>query len=306
MEIDPRQLVLPAAVAFLASATVLAVVVIRLLGRRPVVPYQRRRRVPWRWPVLLLVLVVSLAFGQGVRSLADAWFGAPNWNVEPSAEAQEMEGAHPLVVLLQVDRRPGVLLLVCLSALVAAPIAEEFYFRLMLQGWLEAEESRLRRRNWLLRGLTPGALPVLTTSLLFGSIHFRLGPPPTDPELLVYLFATNLVARVLTFGFAVWLLRSWSGATACDLGFVPDKLLPDVGLGLLTFAAIAAPLYTLQLLLGAAMPQSPFVDPITLTLFALVLGALYCRTHRIVPSIVLHMALNATSVAMALWLFDAP
>lgn len=305
MEIDPQKLVVPAAVALAVSTAVLAAVVGRVRRREPVVPYQRRRPVPWRWPALLLVLLVSISLDVGVWSVAGVWLGGPKPNAEPTAEARQMEGAHPLVVLLQVDRHPAVLLLVCLAAVVVAPIAEEFYFRLMLQGWLEAEERRLRRRRWLFRHLTPGLLPVLSTSLLFGSIHFRPEPPPTDPGLLVFLFATSTVSRVLTFGFAVWLLRNWSGATARDLGFVPSRLLSDVGLGLGTFAAIAAPLYAFQFILGGAMPNSPFVDPITLTLFAFVLGTLYYRTHRIVPSIVLHMSLNATSVAMALWLFAA-
>ena len=38
-------------------------------------------------------------------------------------------------------------------------------------------------------------------------------------------------------------------------------------------------------------------DPIPLFFLALVFGALYHRTHRIAPSLVLHMAFNATSIA---------
>ena len=39
-------------------------------------------------------------------------------------------------------------------------------------------------------------------------------------------------------------------------------------------------------------------DPIPLFFLALVLGTLYHRTHRIAPSLVLHMAFNATSIAL--------
>jgi len=39
-------------------------------------------------------------------------------------------------------------------------------------------------------------------------------------------------------------------------------------------------------------------DPIPLFLLALVFGVLYHRTHRIVPSLVLHMAFNATSIIL--------
>lgn len=44
---------------------------------------------------------------------------------------------HPLVDLLLVDRSPATLAVVIISAVVAAPIAEEFFFRRVLQGWLE-------------------------------------------------------------------------------------------------------------------------------------------------------------------------
>lgn len=48
---------------------------------------------------------------------------------------------HPLVDLLAVDRSPGTLVVVLVSAVVAAPIAEELFFRRILQGWLEARLS---------------------------------------------------------------------------------------------------------------------------------------------------------------------
>ena len=42
-------------------------------------------------------------------------------------------------------------------------------------------------------------------------------------------------------------------------------------------------------------------DAISLFLLALALGWLYQRTHRLMPSVVLHLCLNATSMAL-LWL----
>jgi membrane protease YdiL (CAAX protease family) len=73
----------------------------------------------------------------------------------------------------------------------------------------------------------------------------------------------------------------------------------DVGLGLGAALAVVPWVYVLQWGLTAALPESISPDPITLVPFAVVLGLLYYRTHRIVPSIVLHMALNATSLALA-------
>ena len=90
------------------------------------------------------------------------------------------------------------------------------------------------------------------------------------------------------------------GATAADLGWVPEKFFADVRLGLLAFAGLAAPIYGLQILLINLLPKYLAPDPAVLFVFALALGTLYCRTHRAVPSIVLHMALNATSLTLAL------
>lgn len=45
---------------------------------------------------------------------------------------------HPLVTFLAGDRDPVAVALVVVAAVVVAPIAEEFFFRRALQGWLEA------------------------------------------------------------------------------------------------------------------------------------------------------------------------
>ena len=302
MEPDLRELAWPAAVAIAASLAVWMEITVRLRRGRPVLPYEPRRRVPWRWQEVLIVLAALLVVEQLVVAAVAPWFDLKPAAAPPAA-ADDIEQAHPLVVLLQLDHRLGVLLLVLASAVVVAPIAEEFFFRLLLQGWLEAVERQRRRRNPLWHRVVPGAVPILITSLLFGSIHFRFGPPPSDPEVLVFVFATTAIARVLTFGFAVWLLQSYSGATASDFGFVPSKLLGDVGLGLAACLAIVPLLYAVQFALLGLMPDLRLVDPVSLTLFAAVLGTLYYRTHRLVPAIVLHMGLNATSVALAWWYF---
>jgi membrane protease YdiL (CAAX protease family) len=63
---------------------------------------------------------------------------------------------------------------------------------------------------------------------------------------------------------------------------------------------VAVPVFGLQWALKSVFPEHIAPDPIPLLLFASVLGFLYFRTHRIVPSIVLHMALNGTTMAMTL------
>jgi membrane protease YdiL (CAAX protease family) len=53
--------------------------------------------------------------------------------------------SHPIVEYLAAHRDPVAVGLVVLSAVVVAPVAEEFFFRRVLQGWLETKEPPLDR-----------------------------------------------------------------------------------------------------------------------------------------------------------------
>jgi len=303
MEIDPAELVLPFLLAIGASVAVGLFVALRLADGKPILPFERRRRVPWSGIHVVLVflayIVLAITLSAADQLLFDVKLDA---TAAPAPGAEQYEEAvHPLVVLVDADGSAGALLLVFVSGVLVAAIVEEFFFRLMLQGWLESAGDPVRRRMAVLGKLLPGVMPIVFTSVLFGAIHYPTEPPPSDPDVLCHRFAVDSVAKVLTLGLALLLLKSTTRATARDLGFVPGKLGSDVALGLMAFLGLAAPLYAVQFVLLGLTGGSPIVAPISLTLFALMLGTLYCRTHRIVPSIVLHMALNATSLAMAWW-----
>jgi len=63
---------------------------------------------------------------------------------------------------------------------------------------------------------------------------------------------------------------------------------------------VAVPIYAIQFLFWSLLPKGVAADPAPLFFFALVLGSLYYRTHRIVPAIVLHMSLNYCTVLVLL------
>jgi len=71
---------------------------------------------------------------------------------------------HPVIDLLASQRDGYSLWLVVLSAVVVAPIAEEFLFRRVLQGWLE---KRLPEAD--------GMRAIAISSLVFGLAHFGQG-----------------------------------------------------------------------------------------------------------------------------------
>jgi membrane protease YdiL (CAAX protease family) len=71
---------------------------------------------------------------------------------------------HPILELLARSRDPATLAAVWLSAVVAAPIGEELFFRGILQGWFESVASRsdATRESWM---------PVAASSLAFAAAH---------------------------------------------------------------------------------------------------------------------------------------
>lgn len=311
---DPSQAVLPPSltVAFLvllgASVVAGSWIVARWVRGAPVLAYEKRRQSPWRPADVLIVFVLfelgaPLLFPLVQGFLPGANEAGPAINGSTVAEAaEEVDVQHPLVDLLNADAGVATWLLCILVAVVVAPLVEEFTYRLVLQGWVEAEERRARRRIPKLRRLVPGAIPVVTVSVLFALRHFRTASAPLDPALLKQAMLFHAVWSLLAFGAAVLFLRLRSGATVADFGFVGKRFVADVRLGLVVFAAVGAPIILLQPLLSKyVFPASVAADPVPLFFLAAVLGFVFYRTHRITPVIVIHLALNATSLGLA-WL----
>lgn len=292
-------LVSAVALAVWAFIVVWAVVFARWRQCRPVIPYQPRRPVPWRMFDVLLLLIVF--------SVAPAFFVnvSRNWlDVSPPAQSQvdeepELDGNHPLARVLMESSSGWAVLMCVVLAVVVTPIAEEFIFRLLIQGWLESLERRLRRRVRLPRGIAVGIAPVAFVSLMFAAMHFRVPEPQVDITALVAILCAIFASNLLIIVLSVCWLRFVAGASLADLGFVPGKLLSDVKLGLLAFIAVIPLVYAVAFAAKELLPENAIVDPIPLLLFAVALGVLYFRTHRIVPAIVLHMTFNAMGVIMA-------
>jgi hypothetical protein len=149
-----------------------------------------------------------------------------------------------------------------------------------------------------LRWATRGLAPVGIVALLFAGMHSRTGSPPVDSTYLRWLIAVAGVMHLVSLAAGVLLLRLGCRASWADLGLCRRELWADAIRGLVTFAAVAAPAYIVQIAAGMLLRDTISPDPAGLTLFALAMGVLYFRTHRIVPSIALHMALNASSFVL--------
>jgi len=267
----------------------------------PLFAYQPRRPVPWGMIDVVLALSLYFVMPICVVVMARDWLAMAPASVARVDENATLDTAHPLARVLLESPNVWAIVACVLTAVVVAPITEEFLFRLLLQGWLEAVERRLRRQIPRLRSVAAGVLPVASASLLFAALHFRAPSPRLDVEAIVFLICVRAVANLLTMGLALFWVRLAAGATLGDLGMVPGKLWADVQLGMLAFLAATVPVYILLVAATSLLPENTVADPIPLFLLAAVLGGLYYRTHRIVPAIVLHMAFNATGVSLALW-----
>ncbi|MCC7083899.1 MAG: CPBP family intramembrane metalloprotease [Pirellulales bacterium] len=153
---------------------------------------------------------------------------------------------HPLIEAFQDRQDLTSMAILSAMAVIAAPLTEEFFFRVLLQGWLEAMEVRAVGHA---RDESVNNFPELGESIrdLAGEPAPSVATPP---------------------------VAGWAGL---PMGSVP------ILISSLLFASV-------HLGQGAA--------PAPLLVYALMLGFLYHRTHRLMPSLVAHFALNSTSMVM--------
>jgi membrane protease YdiL (CAAX protease family) len=279
------------AVFLAASAAVWTWIYGRWRQGAPIIPLARRRPVPWQaQDVLFLFLIGLLLLPWAVRE----WTGP---DAQQAADAKP-ELAHAAEQLLRAGSFRGIAVAVVMAVIVA-PLFEEFFFRVLLQGWLEAVWSRWRRKHRKLRAGPASWIPIVLPAVLFALMHCRASEISHSPQYLTDQFLAYMGATLLALAVAIVMLRFAAGATAADLGWKPERLRFDVKLGLLALLAAFGPVQALQGVLAVLVKWKGIdyaPDPVPLFFLALIFGALYHRTHRIAPSLVLHMAFNATEI----------
>ena len=158
----------------------------------------------------------------------------------------------------------------------------------------------MRRRLPAMRQLLPGVMPVITVAVLFAAMHIRKSEPREELPIVVFGLSVFCVSGLLTVLAALFWLRCAARATLADLGIVPSKAAGDLRIGLVAFLAVTAPVYLVMIAVKLLLPEVAAADPIPIFFLATALGILYYRTHRIIPSLTLHMAFNAVGVFMAI------
>lgn len=175
---------------------------------------------------------------------------------------------NPLLKRILEDPSGPMLAAAFVSAVIVAPIFEEFVFRLLVQGWLE-------------RMLVP-ARAFLGGKTLAG------GTPETGLDAWA---AADDDARVPGDGPMYAEPEVGEEPLAAEAGGPPEDV----------------PIFWLPILISSLLFSSAHLgfeygySPIPLFLLAMILGYLYQRTHRILPCIAAHMLFNGISISM-LWL----
>ena len=185
---------------------------------------------------------------------------------------------HPLVRLLRQSPDPAMLVLCCLSAVVVAPLFEEFVFRVLLQGWLE-------------KVLAADPVPqVPEVASAFASKRAAVAIPSARVD------ADALASADVNPFKSPESEQQYTGPPRAGetSGQVAGSRLP------LRFSANVLPiLISSTVFAGLHYGHGP--DPIPLFVLAAALGYLYQRTHRLVPGLMVHVLLNASSMVMLWW-----
>lgn len=183
-----------------------------------------------------------------------------------------METKHPLIELLRENPDPWFFVFSGFAAVIIAPIVEEYFFRVFLQGWLENVVVVTRAKE---------PVPRLAESLWRGTATRQF-----------HLTAVDLSEQSEDDVHDLVPVDNPSEEIAVGSQGVPS--LDDLQPGRTWFPiVVSAALFAM-----AHVSHGP--DPIPLFFLALGLGYIYQRTHRVLPCIVIHMLVNGVSMFL-LW-----
>jgi membrane protease YdiL (CAAX protease family) len=183
---------------------------------------------------------------------------------------------HPLILMLKDNPSPGLFAVASFAAVVVAPIVEEYFFRGLLQGWLE---SLTRRHTFedILVGVPAKATPLPPSdaadkNVEAGDVENFSDPRTVDADVAVNPYATPVL-------------------TAEVPGNANDENEPNEPHVPVWPMFVSATLFAL-----AHYSHGP--DWVPLFVLALGLGYLYQRTHRLVPCMTVHFLLNLASMGV--------
>jgi membrane protease YdiL (CAAX protease family) len=213
---------------------------------------------------------------------------------------------HPIIEMLTNTPDVPFFALLCFSAVILAPLSEEWAFRVLLQGWLERVMTHTGNPFYLLAGGIAPAEPMVIDDAMQPQTTVGNAIAPADGITFLSSVATpqpgiQWIDPANLYSPPQVIVEPPASKYAPPLAatVIPDFAPPSLWKQWL-------PIYVSSIIF-ALMHYSHGLAWIPLTFLALGLGYIYQRTHRILPSITVHFCLNALSMA-AFWvqMFEAP
>ena len=280
---------------------------------RRLFPCEKRKPVSWIFPDVCVIFFLHIFLCALCIKFAQD-FLVPEMDLEPEQLVSlplpdelsdsghvDLQKEHPLTILMIQGKKEPLILLVCfLMAVVAAPLCEEFLYRVVLQGYLQSLEESLRRAGLVFfKGIPRGFVSVFIVALIFSLLHWRDPASETmpDPNMLFYQMAALLAANFATLLLGIVYLVVLRKGSLSELGLVPTNMKSDLRGAAILYAMIIIPMFMIQIALKSLAPEM-VADPITLMVLAMTLGILFFRTNRFLPVLLLHMIFNAVSFTL--------
>lgn len=125
--------------------------------------------------------ITTISWREDIRlgAIAFAAVAAPVYGLQ-LVLSQFVDERHPIIETLERHPSAGLFALAGLSAVVMAPLVEEFFFRALLQGWLESARPPVALSEQTIAAADdrPRPLAILISSLIFAALHLGHGAAP--------------------------------------------------------------------------------------------------------------------------------
>lgn len=251
-------------------------------------------------------------------------------SADQETEPRKLGSEHPLTELLIRSRQTNqyffIVCLCFLTAVIIAPITEEFVFRVVFQRSLEPlmpiqsesidfpqknsfEEVKDRSSLEVSDNITNHSsrfqrimfrcLIIGIPAILFSLIHYRSPNEVRDLNLLLLGIFISPIGNFLVVVLGVLWLKILSGVNLNDFGISFRTMPQDFLNGVIAFFMILPILALVRIQMFIFFPNI-VTDPIPIFVFAIALGLLFERTGRFVSIVAMHATLNFCSFLMIL------
>lgn len=206
------------------------------------------------------------------------------------------ESKHPLMEMFRESPSIVMYWIIGFAAVIVAPIAEEFLFRLLLQGWIERflSPAHFAPLQLLMGGRSQ---PEVATAMSPANSSATVVAEPVDGSDGIY-FAEETSAPPSVAASSIESPNPYESPRAGEFTVATAAVAsaPSPSIEAPPSLLLSAIPISISAIIFALMHYSHGPDWVALTILAVVLGYLYHRTHRLLPAIVVHFLLNFLSL----------